>query len=155
MWLSLLILKPAKESQQPIALVGVQYPITVTVDEAKRLSNPFAQAARQLRRQILDVNAVVEECLQVLNRDLPLEGLSIFRRRQGYCEKRQRHFVRRLFPPFHTNWRMSGIARVIFGVVVRVLEIHSRILRQGYRFFITVGSLPVEIPILDPDQRNG
>src|SRR6058998_3255305 len=111
MWLSLLILKPAKESQQPIALVGVQYPITVTVDEAKRLSNPFPQAARQFRRQILDVNAVVEECLQVLNRDLPLKRLSVFRRRQRYCEKRERHFVRGLFAPLHANGRMSGIAR--------------------------------------------
>src|SRR5437667_11705181 len=50
---------------------------------------------------------------------------------------------------------MSGIARVIFGIVERVLEIDSRILWQRDGFFVTVSSLPVEIPVPDPDQGNG
>src|SRR5947207_12903951 len=50
---------------------------------------------------------------------------------------------------------MSGIAWVIFGIVERVLEIDSRILWQRDGFFVTVSSLPVEIPVPDPDQGNG
>ena len=65
------------------------------------------------------------------------------------------HFVGGLFPPGHTLRGMIRIARIARGIVISHFHLHPRPLRQEYRQLVPVLLLPVEVPFVDVDERQG
>src|SRR5689334_15776492 len=93
-----------------------------------------------------------QERLHILLPHRSLEIDFVRRRRQQHAQEGQRHLVMRLLAPGDTHWRIRRVVRIGGGVVIGVLEPHQRALGQMHWLLVGIRTLPVEIPILDPDQ---
>src|SRR5438067_13833586 len=106
------MLSPAtQQSQQRFALVGIENPVAVSIEEPKCLSEALALLRRYLGRQILKISPFITERFEILNRDLTLKLQRIFRLRPRNHKKGERHLIGCLLAPFHSDGRMLRIAR--------------------------------------------
>src|SRR5437879_1801891 len=64
------------------------------------------------------------------------------------------HFVSGLFPPGDALRGMVGVARVAGGIVESHFHVNAGALREENRRLIPVLLLPIEVPILDFDERE-
>ncbi len=65
------------------------------------------------------------------------------------------HFVERLLAPQRTPRRVDGIAWIVGRVVVASSVTSMRVpFGQGERLLVDVAVLPVEVPVVDPEQRR-
>ncbi len=72
-----------------------------------------------------------------------------------HLEKSNAHLIRRLLPPVHGDRRGVGIGRVRGRVVKAGFHLDPCPLGKRDRRGEVVGSLPVEIPGINPDQSHG
>ena len=63
------------------------------------------------------------------------------------------HLVDRPLGPVHVARRVIGIARVLFGIVPRRAQLDPGPGGQGHGCSVPVEALPVEVPVVDTDQR--